>query len=371
MNDIKISCSGCGQHIACDDTWAGRQIACPTCQQPMVIPGNPAAPASPTPLNLPALGSAPAAPPAPSLATRTPPPPPPPGPAAAPAASRPRMEMRAASPTTHTSAPRPVPGPGPVPTAAGAATGKTSGLAIASLSCSIGTCLLGPFGCIPGIILGHMAKSRMRQDPSLRGSGLATAGLIIGYIFGVLWTIWFAIFGLALIAGFQKTKPSSPASSPFEESTGAKPRSSITRPSAGSPNREVRIESPADPVAGKIGPRDFTYDTATLEGGWLTLRQGADFFADAEIKVTLFEADQKKLGGKTITVTPGARGMFPHVRANWQQNGQAQNVTLTSGYTMTLHFDAFEGDKVRGNIDLKLPGKPGATVKGNFIARVK
>ena len=134
---------------------------------------------------------------------------------------------------------------------------------------------------------------------------------------------------------------------------------------------EPKLELPANPAAGKIGTRDFTYDTATLEGGWLTLRQGADFFADAEIKVTLFESDQKKLGGKTITVAPGARGMFPHVRASSQQNGQTQTTTLTSGYTMTLHFDPFEGDKVRGSIDLKLPGKPGATVKGNFIARVK
>jgi hypothetical protein len=143
------------------------------------------------------------------------------------------------------------------------------------------------------------------------------------------------------------------------------------RPSGAFPNAEPKLEMPANPASGKIGSRDFTYDTATLEGGWLTLRQGADFFADAEIKIALFESDQQKLGGKTITVTPVGRGILPHVRANWQENGQPRNVTLTRGYTMALHFDPFEGDQARGSIDLKLPGKPGATVKGDFIARVK
>ncbi len=55
---------------------------------------------------------------------------------------------------------------------------RTSGLAIASLACS----LLGPVCCIPAIICGHLALRRMGREPALRGYGLAIAGLIIGYI---------------------------------------------------------------------------------------------------------------------------------------------------------------------------------------------
>lgn len=55
---------------------------------------------------------------------------------------------------------------------------RTSGLAIASLACS----LLGPVCCIPAIICGHLALRRMGRKPALRGYGLAIAGLIIGYI---------------------------------------------------------------------------------------------------------------------------------------------------------------------------------------------
>lgn len=55
---------------------------------------------------------------------------------------------------------------------------RTSGLAIASLACS----LLGPVCCIPAVICGHLALRRMGREPALRGYGLAIAGLIIGYI---------------------------------------------------------------------------------------------------------------------------------------------------------------------------------------------
>lgn len=59
---------------------------------------------------------------------------------------------------------------------------RTSGLAIASLILSCCTIFLGPFGCIPGIICGHIARSGCRKDPNVGGEGLALAGLIIGYV---------------------------------------------------------------------------------------------------------------------------------------------------------------------------------------------
>jgi hypothetical protein len=35
--DIKLSCSNCGQHISCDEAWAGHQIQCPACQQTIEV----------------------------------------------------------------------------------------------------------------------------------------------------------------------------------------------------------------------------------------------------------------------------------------------------------------------------------------------
>jgi hypothetical protein len=59
----------------------------------------------------------------------------------------------------------------------------TSGLAIASLVLSCLTFVLLPFGCIPGIICGHLARAECRRNPAVSGDGLALAGLIIGYTF--------------------------------------------------------------------------------------------------------------------------------------------------------------------------------------------
>ena len=72
--------------------------------------------------------------------------------------------------------PPPVATPGSVPAAHRVE--RTSGLAIGSLLSNLGCCV----GSIVAIILGHMALSAIKKDPTLKGHGLALAGLIIGYL---------------------------------------------------------------------------------------------------------------------------------------------------------------------------------------------
>ncbi len=63
---------------------------------------------------------------------------------------------------------------------------RTCGLAVASLVFALA---LGPFGLIPAVICGHLALRKIEKDVSLRGRGLALAGLIVGY----------SIFGLTIV----------------------------------------------------------------------------------------------------------------------------------------------------------------------------
>jgi len=49
MSDIKFSCPQCGQHITCDELAMGQSVACPVCQQTIVVPQMAAAPAPPPP----------------------------------------------------------------------------------------------------------------------------------------------------------------------------------------------------------------------------------------------------------------------------------------------------------------------------------
>jgi hypothetical protein len=63
---------------------------------------------------------------------------------------------------------------------------KTSGLATTSLVLGIFAivlCFVGPLFAIPAVICGHMAHSRIKNSGGLLGGkGLATGGLITGYL---------------------------------------------------------------------------------------------------------------------------------------------------------------------------------------------
>jgi len=82
------------------------------------------------------------------------------------------------------------PTPGLVPQQA------TNGMAIASLVCGLGQLLAGFPAGIAAIILGHLARRRIRETGE-RGDGMARAGLILGYI----GTIGFVLLVLLIVGG--------------------------------------------------------------------------------------------------------------------------------------------------------------------------
>lgn len=81
---------------------------------------------------------------------------------------------------------------------------QTSPLAIWSLVLSITSLFCcGLLTAIPGIICGHMARSKIREsNGTLTGDGLALAGLIIGYVGAVLFVVISLIGILGVVFGF-------------------------------------------------------------------------------------------------------------------------------------------------------------------------
>lgn len=75
--------------------------------------------------------------------------------------------------------------------------GKTNGMAIASLICS----LLGLVTCVSaivGVILGHIALGQIKRTGE-EGRGMAMAGVIVGYVLsGLLILLVIAYFGLGI-----------------------------------------------------------------------------------------------------------------------------------------------------------------------------
>jgi hypothetical protein len=87
----------------------------------------------------------------------------------------------------------------------GYASARTNGLAVAALVCGVAQiAFLGPLVGIPAIILGHVARSRIRQTGE-QGAGMALAGLILGYI-GLALTVIFVIILIA-VASSVSTNP--------------------------------------------------------------------------------------------------------------------------------------------------------------------
>lgn len=95
---------------------------------------------------------------------------------------------------------------GPVVPAAAVPVGPTEPLAVWSLVLSLvgllGFCCGGPVLGIAAVICGHLGLSKINANPNLQGRGLATAGLILGYLAVVSWGFYLIFFGgLAALQG--------------------------------------------------------------------------------------------------------------------------------------------------------------------------
>ena len=85
---------------------------------------------------------------------------------------------------------------------------KTPGIAVVSLVLGIlGLACIGPFGAIPAVICGHVAKSRIKSSGgSLQGDGLALAGLILGYVSIGLMIVLMPLYIAIAVPGFMKAR---------------------------------------------------------------------------------------------------------------------------------------------------------------------
>jgi uncharacterized membrane protein len=81
-----------------------------------------------------------------------------------------------------------------------ASAGETSGKAIASLVLGIGGFLIFPVVLsILAIVFGRSAKREIAERPGLGGAGLATAGIVLGWI-GVALTVIAVLFVVLVVA---------------------------------------------------------------------------------------------------------------------------------------------------------------------------
>jgi hypothetical protein len=66
----------------------------------------------------------------------------------------------------------------------------TNGLAIASMICGFAEIVTFGLASVPAIILGHLARERIKQTGE-RGDGMAVTGLVLGYLGVAFWVVLF------------------------------------------------------------------------------------------------------------------------------------------------------------------------------------
>ena len=353
MSDFKFSCPSCGQHIVCDTSNVGMSIACPGCQTTLTVPAPPPA------------AAAPAAPPGLSIAASQ--------------ARHTAFEAQAHANQPYHSAYAPQPAS---TTASG--TQKTSGLAIASFICSLSFCL----GFIPGIICGHLARRNIKRDPSLKGGGLAMAGLIISYL-----SLTVSIVGIAIshtITSSPEFKKAYAEARQKQEEIRAghsttSSDSSVKKFSTGSTADDslwnlnlTTAQFPDHPAAGRISGQDFTVERASVQGGIITLRQGQDFLPDRSMTIFTFMKEGESLAGKTYDLSPANSDLFtgtkPHIHISWKPEGatSSTNKGYTTGYALKLQLGAASADgTIPAKIYACLPDDQKSYVAGTFDITTK
>jgi uncharacterized membrane protein len=98
----------------------------------------------------------------------------------------------------------PVPAHQPPPT-------DTNSMAIASIVLGVAEFFTAGLTAIPAVICGHIARRQMRQT-SQRGDGLATGGLVLGYMAIIFWAVLIA----ATLVGVAIQIAHNPAGGPYQ-----------------------------------------------------------------------------------------------------------------------------------------------------------
>jgi hypothetical protein len=327
MSEFKFSCPVCGQNVLCDTVLAGTQLACPHCNNTIGVPSD--------------------------------------------FTKQPEVSAQPGIPPAWTGH-----------NAAATVPQRTSGLAIASLICSLSS-LVTCIGWLPGIICGHLAKSRLRRNATLKGGGLATAGLVIGYLILMLEAgtaaVNIARFSAAMKQGFDSARQDMATNNVMVSQTQST--------SGSNDNQKAESVMPGANTANSPQP-EWTSDISTasfpdhVASGTL---HGFDFV----VKAALFRSGEIRLNsanGMSLEIIHGLGASIegqnyevqstddnsanPHVKITWTEDGAVQSTTFSKGYGMKLQFDKAKNRKVSGKIYLCLPDDSKSCVAGTFEVRL-
>lgn len=329
MSEFKFSCPVCGKNVSCDRTLAGTQLACPHCNSTIGVPSG---------------------------------------------------FTESADVSTQTDTPPPWTGYNATTTQ------RTSGLAIASLICSLAS-LITCIGWLPGIICGHIAKSRIRRNSSLKGNGIATAGLVIGYLILLLEagtvTIHVWRISTAMKQGYKNVRQdlatnnfvtqiqSAIVSNINQQTQSIVSATVVTNNPPVESNEAVwtsdiaTVSFPNHPISGKLHGIDFTFKTALFRNGEIRIN------SNEGTSIEIIHGLGESIDGQSYQFqSTDADSANPHVKMTWNQDDIVQSQTFSKGYGMKLQFGHIMNRKASAKIYLCLPDDSKSYLAGTFEVRI-
>jgi hypothetical protein len=124
-------------------------------------------------------------------------------------------------------------------------------------------------------------------------------------------------------------------------------------------------------AVGRVHGTDFHCERATLNGGNLNLRQGADWPPDLGASIHLGVARVEDLAGRSIYITPD-QVRAPEVALRWKDVlRQPVKETLTNGYALRMMFGVVTNGQIPGKIYLCTTDSSKSWVRGSFDAQIR
>lgn len=161
--------------------------------------------------------------------------------------------------------------------------------------------------------------------------------------------------------------PSAPAPKPVARTHAP------SRPVAENKARQEAPAIPSYPARGEIQKAAFTVESAEIENGVLTLRQGKEPLA-TEVKIFLNTKPWHVPAERSFKiVNQGAGPEAPLVRIRWLESGQKapRQRDFSEKYTLQLELGKEQDRKVPGKIQLALPDEDKSQITGTFTADVR
>jgi len=357
MAEMKFNCPKCAQLIACDELWSGHQIQCPTCQAPITVPPQAAAPAAPA--------SKPLVPQVPQF-------------------SAPRLSI---GQTRHAPSSAP-PQASATSTQARVAkdfvTQKKKGGALKTI-----ILILVFVGCAAGGYFGFQKVKEMQDKSNAKAKGDSDGGE-----FGHAKALYDVLDAtdpgkMGRISGPRRggPPPPAPAGNPTLAGNPANPAAPATPVAVVSPIYTLdtnAIKIPQSRVNGMIAGTNFVSDGARLDpspsAGAVVLRfyQGQVTSPDRAIFIYLRPKPGEKLAGHTWSVAPETKG-GPQIIKMWKPAPtaaqpvvlQPASKTFATGYALDLELDQIAGGQLSGKIFLALPDPEQSVISGAFEAATK